>query len=156
MRNALSDKQQIVLNVLVICSASLSVIGSSTLVFKILRDRAQNGSTTRYDRFVLGLSTTDILASITFAIGQFLIPSETGTAWAVGSPSTCRISGFFYPFSAVWNFWNTGILSYYFLLTVISQVRRRNDVRKCEPFTNLRGLLFPFTAAVLVIHGLYR
>jgi len=103
----------------------------------------------------LGLSTTDILASISYAIRQFLFPSERGYSWAFGGQSSCRINGFLKSFTAVWNFWNNGVLSYYFLLTVISQVRRKNYVRKCEPFMHLSGLFFPITAIMGLFLGWY-
>lgn len=118
----LSDRQQLVLYVLLISSGSLSLIGSSTIAFKILRNLALKRSMTPYDRIILCLSTVDILSIINFAINAFLLPSATGIVWAFGSAATCQAAGVL-SLSLVWSQWYNCILIYYFLLTVLSQVR---------------------------------
>eukprot|EP00535_Pseudo-nitzschia_heimii_P005665 CAMPEP_0197191884 /NCGR_PEP_ID=MMETSP1423-20130617/24202_1 /TAXON_ID=476441 /ORGANISM="Pseudo-nitzschia heimii, Strain UNC1101" /LENGTH=80 /DNA_ID=CAMNT_0042644667 /DNA_START=26 /DNA_END=264 /DNA_ORIENTATION=+ len=73
----LSDGQEIVLSVLQVVSASLSLIGSSTIVYKIVRKLERCKTTAPYDRIMLGLSGCDILASITYAAAPFLLPKST-------------------------------------------------------------------------------
>jgi len=144
----LSDTQQLVRIVLESCSASLSLFGSAAIVFKILRDKARNnGSTTPYDRIVLGLSSCDIIASITWVMLNFLKPRETGDFAAFGNEATCQASGVLTQLS-ISSWWYNCILSYYFLLTVLSQVHRTNLVEKCEPWLHLSVIFFPITAIV--------
>jgi len=141
----ISDGQFKVTIVLIICSSVLSIIGSGTIAFKIVRDRVNNGVTTSYDRFVLGLSTCDILSSINLSIGPFLYPSGRHV-WAFGTPATCEAVGFLLQFSTFWALWYSSLLSFYFLLTVLSQVRRTNYVQTFEPWMHLTGAFFPVTA----------
>jgi len=152
--DGISDEQRTVLNVLEICASSLSVIGSATIVFKILHDRAQNGSMNPYDRIMLGLSSCDIFASVTWGIGIFLYPSFTGHPWAFGNLATCQSNGFLTQLSlSAW--WYNCILSYYFLLTVLSQVRQKNYVKKWEPWMHLSVIFFPITAILGLLLGWY-
>lgn len=143
----LSNAHLLVRIVLESCTASLSVIGSTCIVFKILRDRVRNGSTSPYDRFLLGLSSCDIIASITWVMVNFLKPRETGDLLAFGNAATCQASGFLTQF-AVSSWWYNCVLSYYFLLTVLSQVHRKNFVELFEPWMHLSVLFFPITASV--------
>jgi hypothetical protein len=154
-RLGLSDEQRIVVIVFEICSSSLSVIGSSTILFKILRDRAPNiEPMTPYDRILLGLSSCDIVASITWPLNRFLQPSVTGAVWAFGNPATCQAIVALQQL-AISAFWYNCLLSYYFLLTVLSQVQQKNFVQKYEFWMHLSVIFFPITAIVGLRLGWY-
>jgi len=145
----LSDVQEIVLIVLLICAATLSLLGSCTIVFKILRGLARNQTTTPYDRIILGLSSCDIIASITYAIGPFLLPRETSLrVWSFGSPGTCQALGFFNQFSCIGAMYYNFILSFYYLLTVRFGVKRKEFQRKYELWMHLSALFFPISALI--------
>lgn len=153
----LSEEQLIALSVLQISSAFLSVIGSSTIVITLLRDLAQNRSRYMmpYDRIMLSLSTCDILASITFAINQFLLPSESGAIWAFGTPETCRQAGFLTQLFPFWAIWYNCILSYYFLLRILAQRKQQKFNPKYEFWMHITGLYFPITAILGYFRGWY-
>lgn len=153
----LSKEQLIALSVLQISSAFLSVIGSSTIVITLLRDLAQNRSRYMmpYDRIMLSLSTCDILASITFAINQFLLPSESGAIWAFGTPETCRQAGFLTQLFPFWAIWYNCILSYYFLLRILAQRKQQKFNPKYEFWMHITGLYFPITAILGYFRGWY-
>jgi len=150
----LSNKQWVVRTVIMMCSASLSVIGSSALLLKILHERAQTGSITPYDRIILGLSCCDIIASLTMILSKFFVPSETGDLWAFGNPTTCAAYGFLTQLS-ISSYWYNCLLSYYFTLTVLSQARRQNLVKKCELWLHLSVIFFPITAIMGLYLGYY-
>jgi hypothetical protein len=101
---------------------------------------------------MLGLSGTDILASITYAVNQFLLPSDSGNLWAFGNIATCQISGFMSQSFVIWVWWYNGILSFYFLF---SQIRGKKFVLKCELWLHLSGLYFPITAFIGYHAGWY-
>lgn len=149
MSMELSDDREKVLILLQLCAASLSLIGSCTIVFKILRGLYRNHTTTPYDRIILGLSSCDIVASITYGIGPFLLPSDTSLrVWTFGTAATCQGLGFFNQASAIWSMWYNCILSYYYLLTVRFQVKQKQFCRKYEIWMHLSGLFFPITATI--------
>lgn len=151
----LSDGQEIALSLLQIFSGTLSLIGSSVLVFKILTKSSHNQKTTPYDRIMLGLSSCDIIASCTYAVGPFMLPSETSQrVWASGNESTCSQLGLLFQlsFSAVW--YNC-LLSFYYLLTVRFQVKREEFQRKYEKWMHLSVIFFVFTAIIGYIGDWY-
>ncbi len=144
----LSDKQEMILSIFLVSSAILSVVGSCTIVFKIVRSLCRNQTTSPYDRIVLGLSCCDIVASFTYALGPFLLPSETSQrVWAIGDDASCQKLGFLMQLASLWAIWYNAILSFYYLLTVRFQVKRTEICRKYEPWLHLSGaVFFPSTA----------
>jgi hypothetical protein len=151
----LSDGQEIALSLLQIFSGTLSLIGSSILVFKILTKSSHNQKTTPYDRIMLGLSSCDIIASCTYAVGPFMLPSETSQmVWASGNESTCSQLGLLQQlsFSAIW--YNC-LLSFYYLLTVRFQVKREEFQHKYEKWMHLSAIFFVFTAIIGYIGDWY-
>jgi hypothetical protein len=95
--DALQDGQEIALYVVTMISATISCIGGSTIVLKVLRNWK---TAAPYDRFLLGLSSCDIVASLTFFVNPFLLPQATSQrAWASGTKASCNALGFFTQFS---------------------------------------------------------
>ena len=109
----LSDSQEITLILLQIFSATLSLIGSSVIVFKILRSLHRKQPSTPYDRIILGLSMCDIGASCTYAVSPFLLPKDTSNRiWAFGNETSCTWLGFLAQLSIFWAIWYNCILRY--------------------------------------------
>jgi hypothetical protein len=136
----LTDRQEVTLSLLMVLSASLSILGSSTIVYKVVRNRSQ---TTPYDRIMMGLSLTDIIASLSYALSPFLIPAG-GTSpriWAVGNEATCSFLGWLtqFSFAAVWY---NAILSFYYLLTVRLGVHRKAFAQKYEVWFHASAWVF--------------
>jgi hypothetical protein len=152
----LSDDQEKVLIFLQIFSAFLSLIGSSTIVFKIVRGVTRKQPTTPYDRIILGLSSCDIIASLVYAVGPFLLPGETSLrVWAFGSERSCEVLGFLNQLACVAAFWYNGMLSFYYLLTVRFRVRRKDFQNKYETPMHLSALFFPVTGFLGYLFGWY-
>jgi len=153
----LSDSQEITIIIIQMCAATLSLIGSSIIVFKILRTLAKQKRTTPYDRIILGLSSCDILASITYALGPFLLSRDTSQrVWAFGTDKSCQMLGFLMQLSGLWAIWFNCILSFYYLLTVRFRVKRSTLRRKYELWMHLPGIIFfPVTAATGYFAGWY-
>ena len=78
------------------CSAFLSIVGSSTIIFMILRRRKVRLALV-HNRIIFAMSIIDIFFSATFAIGPLAAPAEENgiTVYgARGSDTTCTIQGF--------------------------------------------------------------
>ena len=150
----LSDNQEILLAVLQVSSASLSLIGSSTIVYKIVLNLKRNKTTTPYERIMLGLLSCDILASVTYAMAQFLLPRETSQRiTALGNDSTCSKLGFLIQLACVWAVWYNTLLSFYFLLTMQYQVKPMEFRRKYELLMHLSGAIFFLITAITGLAG---
>jgi len=128
-----------VFHVLGICSASLSVIGSCAILFKILRGIR---STTPYDRIILGLSTCDIIASITIVVDHVLVPNKISIDGSeVKQRGICMTLNPISTLSTLWSVWYNNLLSVYFLLMVLSQLKRKDLVRKYERWMHISGII---------------
>ena len=78
---SLSDAQQIILCVLMIFSGCLSVFGSATIIYRVIKNPTGTNS---YNRIMLGLSFFDILASMSLITTPFLLPAESShRIWAM-------------------------------------------------------------------------
>lgn len=142
----LTDGQEIVLSILNLLSGAMSIFGSSTIVYKVIRNRQH---TTPYDRIMLGLSVADIIASLSFMLSPFLVPSDTSQrVWASGSTSTCSFLGWMTQLglSAVWY---NGLLSFYYLFTVRCGMSRHVFAQKYETYFHLLTWIFFLTTASL-------
>jgi hypothetical protein len=151
--STLSDSQEKLLSVLFVVSAALSILGSSTIVIKVLRNRSKASP---YDRLMLGLSSFDILASLTFAMWPFLLPRETSKrVWAVGTDWTCTFVGFLTQLSFAAMLYNAA-LSYYCLLAVRFGVKRK-QMAHYERWMHFSAILFPLvTASLGAAFGVFR
>lgn len=90
------------MSILGLISGSLSLVGSSLIVFRAFKNRRDM---TPYDRIMLGLSLTDMVSSFVYAFGPLLLPADTSTrSWALGNDRTCKMLGFLtqFAFAAVW------------------------------------------------------
>jgi len=152
----LSDDQEKVLVCIQIFAAFLSLIGSSTIVFKIVRCIVRNQPTTPYDRIILGLSTCDIVGSVVYTVGPFMLPSETSLrVWSFGSERSCEVLGFLNQMACIGAIWYSCILSFYYLLTVRFRVRRKDFQEKYETPMHLSSLFYPLTGFLGYLFGWY-
>jgi hypothetical protein len=153
----LSDSQEITLILLQMFSATLSLIGSSVIVFKILRSLHRKQPSTPYDRIILGLSMCDIVASCTYAVSPFLLPKDTSNRiWAFGNETSCTWLGFLAQLSLFWAIWYNCILSFYYLLTVRFRVKREVFTKKYELWMHLTGaIFFPLTSLIGLVGNWY-
>lgn len=151
----LSDAQEILLSFLQIISAMLSLIGSCVIVYKVLKKvNSIQTTTTPYERIILGLSSLDVFASITFALSPFLLSSENSQrVWAIGTKNTCTMLGFMSQLVCFWAVWYNVLLSFYFLLTVRFQVKPNDFARKYELWMHLSGAVFFPITAILGLMG---
>lgn len=150
--STLSDAQEMLLSILFVISAGFSIVGSSTIVIKVLCNRSKASP---YDRLMLGLSSSDIIASFTYAMWPFLLPAGTSKrVWAIGNYATCAFLGFLTQLSFAALLYN-GVLSYYYLLTVRFGVKRHKMARY-ERWMHGCAILFPLvTASIGAAFGVF-
>ena len=87
------ETQQIVLAIIPIFSGFLSALGSSCIIYIILRDGKFDRT---YHRLLLGISISDWMNSVRAMTSSFLMPRGTPGIWkAYGTTATCTAQGFF-------------------------------------------------------------
>jgi hypothetical protein len=153
MISTLSDEQEIVLSVLFVFSGLLSIFGSSTIIYKVVKNQKKAKT---YDRIMLGLSCSDIVASLAYVMTPFLLPEKTSQRiWASGNDVTCSFLGWLTQlgFAAIWY---NGMLSYYYLATLKFAVSSEDFAARFEPYIHtLTTFFFLFSATAGVPFGLF-
>jgi hypothetical protein len=106
---ALSKEHKIVIALSKSVSATLSLIASSILIYKIhlryksqsksavvsssLRSSKNDGKITTYHRMLLSISILDVIHSTSSAFSTLLVPSYTNGTFAHGTTATCSMQG---------------------------------------------------------------
>ena len=142
----LTDYQGRTLSILTIASATLSVLGSFTIILKVVANRHELSP---YDRIMLGLSVSDVLLSCSYALGPFLIPSDSShRVWAMGNDVSCSFLGWLTQL-ALSAIWYNALLSFYYLLTVRFGISRLVFARRYEKYFHGLTLLFFISTATV-------
>jgi hypothetical protein len=135
-------------------SASLSMLGSSMIVYRIFSDRAKTLKKP-YERLILGLSCMDIMGSFGLVVfGPWSVPKEaTWVLGAQGTFPTCTIGGWFTN-SFIGSAWYSAMMSIYFLLVVRFECRDEWIARRVElPMHSISIIMPVFGATYAAIKG---
>jgi hypothetical protein len=153
MISTLSDEQEIVLSVLMIFSGVLSILGSSIIVYIVIKN---TNKTMPYDRIMLGLSCSNIVSSFSYVVTPFLLPVATSQrVWASGNEVTCSLLGWLTQLSFA-ALWYNCCLSYYYVATLKFSICADDFKARFEPYIHsLTIFVFLFTATAGVPFGLY-
>ena len=140
--NLYSERQQIVLFVLPIVSGALSILGSTALMFILLKDWRRKLRRV-YHRSLLAYSCIDFVVSIQYGLSSLVVPVGTpNTFGALGNWTTCQASGFFLQFAQSLGLYLAFICVYY-LLILRYRIREEEIAKRIEPFVHGYGLLSP-------------
>jgi hypothetical protein len=109
-----TQPQRYVLAISKICSATLSLISSCLIIYKVflryqehkkrstscvrrgsIRSNAKHDEITTYHRMLVGVSILDIMYSFWAASGIISVPSASGDVFARGTIATCSTQAFF-------------------------------------------------------------
>ena len=124
--------KQVALAIVPKCSATLSIIGSTYILQYILRRPAKRR--TVFSRLMVGLSTSDVVASVCFFLSTWPVPAGTEGAYgAVGTTETCTAQGFFGQAAYLCTPLFNGVLAFYYLL-VIRYQWREDQLKRIEPY----------------------
>jgi hypothetical protein len=107
LSRVLTKNQKVVLSLSKSVSASLSLIASSIIIYKIylryklqpsksnivVHNKKDDNSITTYHRMLLGISILDVIHSISSVFSSLLVPPYTHATFANGTTATCSIQG---------------------------------------------------------------
>mmetsp|Transcript_14336 Transcript_14336/g.29506 ORF Transcript_14336/g.29506 Transcript_14336/m.29506 type:complete len:332 (+) Transcript_14336:66-1061(+) len=111
-----SFSQRKALSIIPHITGALSVIGSLSILYDILKDRSRKLHRPYY-RILLGMSFFDVFASASLGMSTLPIPKGTeGVYGAMGTTRTCAAQGFFIQLMLVSPFYNLMLAWYYLLL----------------------------------------
>jgi hypothetical protein len=110
-------------------TAFLSIAGSAFIVSDVLGSEKKRSLT--YHRIMLGMSTCDLVASVSYFLGRWPLPkNDPSFSGGRGTTHTCTAQGFFGQFVLSTVGYNTSLAVYYFL--VISKGWKKDRVRRAE------------------------
>ena len=78
------------------CTGAMSIVGSSSIIYDIVCRKSKMGKQLTMLQILMGMSLSDIVASFTFLVGTWAIPSDNDddAYKAMGNEATCRVQGF--------------------------------------------------------------
>lgn len=155
--STLSDEQEIAISVASVVSGSLSVVGSSMIIWHSLRSKSKSSAhTSSYGRILLALSLSDIISSTAFILSPFLLPQDTSQrVWATGNDISCSFLGFWTQLANL-AYWYNGVLGLYYFMTIRCSVPRQVFAKRYEPYIHgLSITFFLLSAAGGAVVGIY-
>ena len=164
-----THSQQVALALIPKFAAGVSIVGSSYIVFDVVRhmrnrcvcccgSRAgskanQDGPRRRsdtYHRLLLAMSICDLMMSGGIFMSTWPMPREVPNVWGnVGTTQTCTAQGFFEQFGVSTVMYSAS-LSIYYLITIRSgrSASSRARIRRLEPYLHAVPLSFGLATAV--------
>ena len=132
--------------------AVLSILGSSIIIRKVVSSPEKRKDV--YHRIMFGLSCCDIIASLNYFTGTWLIPKgQVGglgpVFMASGSKATCSLSGFFTNFAVASPLYN-GTLAWYYLLSIHKNWSDRK-IRKIEKWFHIIPIAFAIVSSSIAL-----
>jgi len=129
-------------------SASLSILGSSAIVYMILSDRKRKLDRP-YHRLMLMMSSFDIIQSVALAVAVLAIPRESDFYGAKGNIATCKAQGFFLVLGGFAVPLYNSCLNVYYVLTIRYNISLQKFV-KFEPILHVFSILYPTVLATIL------
>jgi hypothetical protein len=130
-------------------SGCISTLCSSMIIYMILSspDRVAK-MRLPHIRFLIVMSSFDILQSLAFTASALPVPKSTGYYGAIGNDITCATQGFLFQLGAAVPFYNSCLCIWY-LLSIKYSMRADTFAQKYERYCHAVSILFPVCTAIL-------
>lgn len=127
----------------------LSILGSSTILYTIVRQRLEGKTLVRptYQRLIAVLSCVDIVTSFWLALGRVAVPSGP-LFGGFGTTQTCTAQGFFTSLGVLATMLYSLALMLQFVLQIRYNVQPRVMATRYEPIFHGVALLFPLAVGI--------
>jgi hypothetical protein len=143
----MNKTQLISLVITPVVTGSISVAASLAIIVMIYRSRLK--LSTIYRRLVFGISSFDLIQSISQMFSSFLMPK--GTMWgAVGNHPVCSFQGFMTVVGFAGAALYTFSLTLYFLLRLRFKMTDMSIKQKVEPLLHLIPILYAWGVGIFI------
>ena len=129
-------------------TGSISVCSSIALIYLIATSESR--LRTVYHRLMLGVSISDIIASVAMALTSLPMPThenvahsyhdwenDNTTATRLGNIETCEAQGFCFTLGSIMSYSYIGALCFYYLCTIVFRMSQEKIQKKVEPFLHI-------------------
>jgi hypothetical protein len=142
---SLSVLQELIMVLLPVPIALLSTLASCVLCRLILIGRLKSP----YERLLFVISVLDIISSLAFLLQPFLLPIDTSPRfYALGTQSTCQVTGMLFQFGATGTALYSLSLSIFFLCKIRFAMPSSEFAAKVEPILHMISLGVPLSTSV--------
>jgi len=124
----------------------LSIIGSSTLIFIMLKDYKRKLDRPK-NRLLFSLSVFDIFQSFAMVVSSAAIPRNSGFYGAIGNSTTCTVQGFLMTLGLAVPLYSCSVNLCYFL-SVIYSIPLDQISTNVELFSHVVSIMVPSSAAI--------
>jgi len=148
---SITAEQFAVLATIPMITGSLSVLGSSTIIFMVFGSREKLSTT--YHRILFGMSSMDIIYSTASLLSTIPFPRDTPSLWGLmyGNTATCTIQGLFlFSGNIGSNAYNCSLAMFY-MLTIVYGVRDELMKKRIEPFFHAVPLVYIVGADIFLL-----
>ena len=132
----------VVISVIPHFTGTLSLIGSSAIIYMILSDREKKLNIPKH-RLMLAISVYDVFQSFALAMSTLPYPKESIDDYpygAIGNMTTCQIQYFFVTLGLAVPIYNAFLCLFYYLI-INHRWRPEHFATKIEPFMHIAACL---------------
>ncbi|CAB9524246.1 expressed unknown protein [Seminavis robusta] len=146
-----SSMQSKVLAILPKCTGGLSLVGSISIVYDLVKKihLKPSGSANTFQRIMLGLSCFDLICSFCNVLSTWPSPDDSGVHMAVGNTQTCTAQGFFNELGNVGAVLYSVSLSLHYVWQISSPGLRNRLPPKQEVWLHVVPMILALIMAVL-------
>jgi hypothetical protein len=138
--------QQVVITLVPAFTGSLSILGSSCIIWMLLAENRKKLKSVKY-RFLFALCLSDIINSLWFVFYSLPIPKGTPGVWgAMGNYASCNAQGFFIQFGIIGSFYN-GALALYFYMSLCHSMKDEQIAKRYEKWIHTGFLVWALGTA---------
>jgi hypothetical protein len=138
--------QQVVITLVPAFTGSLSILGSSCIIWMLLVENRKKLKSVKY-RFLFALCLSDIINSLWFVFYSLPIPKGTPGVWgAMGNNTSCNAQGFFIQFGIIGSFYN-GALSLYYYMSLCHSMKDEQIAKRYEKWIHIGFLVWALGTA---------
>jgi hypothetical protein len=139
--------QQVAITLVPAFSGTLSIIGSSCIMWMLLAENRKKLKSVKY-RIIFALCFSDVINSLWFVFWSLPIPKGTPGVWgAMGNYASCNAMGFFLQFGIIGSFYN-GALSLYFYKSLCFNMKDEQISKRYEKWIHIGCLVWPLGTAI--------
>ncbi|CAB9524266.1 expressed unknown protein [Seminavis robusta] len=152
-----TESQLKALALVIYIPTTLSLIGSSSIIYSVLSSFQKRSRSKTYDRIMLGLSCMEAVCALGLLVfGSWAVPKEASSMayGARGTTATCAVAGVF-AHILFGTMMYTAMLALYFCLRVRFQLTEDFIAHRIEPFLHLFPVMMVVVFSVIGLAGGY-
>jgi len=145
-----SARNEVIVVMIQKVSASLSIFGSTFIIYDIVKKIRNGKKTDPYQRIMVALSFFYfILSFFAFFLGSWVAPKESGWMWAVGNTASCTMQGFLLVLGTMGELTNQTAVSFNILMLIVFGWNQEKFAKRIENPLHIAIVVVALSTAVV-------